>query len=256
MNETRPLIFLTNDDGVNAKGLNELLKMLQPLGEVVVMAPDSGRSGAACSITPGRPVKYTKLREEPGLAVYQCTGTPVDCVKLALEQVVSRMPDLLVSGINHGDNASVSVLYSGTMGAVFEGCMKGIPSVGFSLCDVDADADFSACTPYVQRIVRRVLTAGLPERVCLNVNFPAGPRLQGIKVARMAKGTWGSEWVSAVHPKQEPYFWLTGRFTNLEPEAGDTDFWALEHGFVSVVPVQMDVTAAWALSQFKDLEEA
>ena len=256
MSDTKPLIFLTNDDGVGAKGLNSLLEMLRPLGDVVVMAPDSGRSGAACSITPNRPVKYSLVKSAPGLAVYQCSGTPVDCVKLALEQVLTRKPDVLVSGINHGDNASVSVLYSGTMGAVLEGCMKGIPSVGFSLCDFDADADFSACTSYVQRIVRRVLAAGLPEDVCLNVNFPAGSALAGIRVARMAKGAWGSEWVTAAHPKQEHHFWLTGRFTNLEPEAEDTDMWALAHGYVSVVPIRIDLTDRQALAQLKDLEQA
>lgn len=256
MSDTKPLIFLTNDDGVGAKGLNSLLAMLLPLGDVVVMAPDSARSGAACSITPNRPVKYSLVRVEQGLSVYQCSGTPVDCVKLALEQLLTRHPDVLISGINHGDNTSVSVLYSGTMGAVLEGCMKGIPSVGFSLCSFDADADFSACTLYVRQIVQRVLTAGLPDAVCLNVNFPSGANLRGIRVGRMARGAWGSEWVTAAHPKQEHHFWLTGRFTNLEPLAEDTDLWALDHGYVSVVPILIDLTAYHALAELKDLEQA
>lgn len=254
MNTAKPLILLTNDDGVCAKGLNELLSMIASLGDVVVMAPNAGRSGSACSITPNIPVRYSLVEEREGVTVYQCTGKPVDCVKLALEQVLPRTPDLVVSGINHGDNASVSVFYSGTMGAVFEGCMKGIPSIGFSLCSCMPDADFSACEPYVRQIAGRVLEKGLPEDVCLNVNFPALKKLKGVKTVRMARGVWGSEWVSAAHPKQEKCFWLTGSFTNLEPEAEDTDLWALERGYVSVVPVRMDVTATRAIAQLKDLE--
>lgn len=255
MNETKPLILLTNDDGIRAKGLSALVESLSPMAEVWVVAPDGGRSGAACSITTGRPVKVVCVAEEPGRALYACSGTPVDCVKLALEHVLPRHPDLIVSGINHGDNASVSVLYSGTMGAVFEGCMKGVPSVGFSLADFDADADFSACGPYVERVVRHVLRRGLPEGVCLNVNFPATKTLAGLRVARMTRGSWSCEWVPAAHPKGERHYWLTGRFTNLEPEAGDTDFGAMDRGYVSVVPVQVDMTAYGALTSLKELEE-
>ena len=172
MNDMRPLILLSNDDGVQAKGLNELIDMLSPLGDILVMAPDSARSGSACAITSHDPLRYRVVAVRPGIKVCACSGTPVDCVKLALEMETGRKPDVVVSGINHGDNSSVNVHYSGTMGVVLEGCMKGIPSIGFSLCDFDADADFSPTVPYVRGIVARVLKTGLPAGVCLNVNFP------------------------------------------------------------------------------------
>ncbi len=255
MNPDRPLILLTNDDGIRAKGINDLLAMLMPLGEVIVVAPESGRSGAGCSITSDCPVTVKEVRRAPGLALYQCSGSPADCVKLALEQVAPRRPDVLVSGINHGDNASVSVFYSGTMGAVLEGCMKGLPAVGFSLRTSNPAADFSACKPYVQRIVQRMLDEGLPSGVCLNVNFPEGMELQGLRVCRMARGNWSSEWMPAAHPKGERCYWLTGAFGNLEPEAEDTDMWALDHGFVSMVPTQVDVTALMQVQKMKNWEE-
>lgn len=172
MNDMRPLILLSNDDGVQAKGLNELIDMLSPLGDILVMAPDSARSGSACAITSHDPLRYRVVAVRPGIKICACSGTPVDCVKLALEMETGRKPDVVVSGINHGDNSSVNVHYSGTMGVVLEGCMKGIPSIGFSLCDFDADADFSPTVPYVRDIVARVLKTGLPAGVCLNVNFP------------------------------------------------------------------------------------
>lgn len=256
MNEMRPLLLLSNDDGVQAKGLNELTGMLSPLGDILVMAPDGPRSGSACAITSDMPLRYQVLEERSGLKVCACSGTPVDCVKLALEQEAGRRPDIVVSGINHGDNSSVSVHYSGTMGVVLEGCMKGIPSVGFSLCDSSAEADFSPAAGYVSAIVRRVLRTGLPEGVCLNVNFPKVPAggYRGLKVCRMARGTWTAEWAETRHPRGRKYFWLTGAFRNLEPESTDTDSWALEQGYVSVVPIRIDMTAREAMDGLKDLE--
>ncbi len=256
MNNMRPLILLSNDDGVRAKGLNELIDMLSPLGDILVMAPDSARSGAACSITSVIPLYYDIVEKRPGVRICACSGTPSDCVKLALEKEAVRRPDVVVSGINHGDNASVSVHYSGTMGAAFEGCMKGIPSVGFSLCDFAADADFSFAAPFVRAIVKRVLKTGLPAGVCLNVNIPKVKEdgCKGVRVCRMARGTWSSEWTEAGHPRGKEYFWLTGDFTNMEPECEDTDMWALAHGYVSVTPVAIDMTAYPAMSGLKDLE--
>ena len=172
MTNERPLLLLSNDDGVNAKGIRELIGALRPVADLIVVAPDGPRSGSSGAITSEPPLRSAKVRQEPGLTVYKCSGTPVDCVKLALHALVPRKPDMVIGGINHGDNSSVNVHYSGTMGVVIEGCLKGIPSVGFSLCNHSADADFSATLPYVRCIVEEVLAKGLPEGKCLNVNFP------------------------------------------------------------------------------------
>ena len=255
MNDRKPLILISNDDGVQAKWVNALVDMLSPLGDILVMAPDRARSGSACGITPHDPVRYRVVEERPGVKVCACTGTPVDCVKLALEAEAGRQPALLASGINHGDNSSVSVHYSGTMGVVIEGCMKGIPSVGFSLCDFDADADFSPAAPFVRGIAERVLREGLPDGVCLNVNFPKAAGYAGVRVCRMAHGTWANEWCGAVHPRGYKYYWLTGNYVDLEPEQQDTDAYALRHGFVAVTPVQIDMTAYQAMAGLKDLEK-
>lgn len=247
----RPLIFISNDDGVQAKGLNKLVALLRDVADLVVMAPDGPRSGSAAAITSVVPVSYRKVSEEAGLCVYSCSGTPVDCVKLAFDTVLPRTPDLVLSGINHGDNASVNVHYSGTMGVVFEGCMKGVPSVGFSLADSSSDADFSVLNPYILSLVRQILAQGLPEKICLNVNFPKGA-IQGLQVCRMGWGCWNSEWKTASHPAGKPAYWLTGQYENMEPQATDTDVWALAHGFGAVVPVRLDVTAYEYLETLKD----
>ena len=255
MNQVNPLIFISNDDGIQAKGINELINILRPLGELCVVAPDGGRSGASSSITSDRPITYSLYNKQPGLSVYTCSGSPVDCTKLGLDRIVSRMPDLVVSGINHGDNASVNVHYSGTMGVAIEGCLKGIPSIGFSLCSMDKDADFQPIARFVTEIVKKVLRESLPPFVCLNVNFPATPMLKGLKVCKMAYGRWGNEWVKHIHPHGGDYYWLTGEYTNLNPEDDQTDEWALEQGFAALTPIKVDVTAYDAISLFKDLEQ-
>lgn len=252
----KPLIFISNDDGVNAKGLNELIVLLKDEADLIVMAPDGPRSGASAAITSVVPVGYKKISEEPGLSVYSCSGTPVDCVKLAFETVLNRKPDLVLSGINHGDNASVNVHYSGTMGVAFEGCLKGIPSIGLSLADARADADFSPSYDSIRMLVHKVLADGLPVGVCLNVNFPAVASLRGMRVCRMGWGCWNCEWKSASHPAGKASYWLTGKYENLEPEAQDTDVWALSQGYASVVPIRLDVTAYDCLEKFKtELED-
>lgn len=249
-NTLRPLILISNDDGYQAQGINVLARLMHQLGDVMVVAPDSARSGAACSITSTTPIRLTKVSEEPGLTIFSCSGSPVDCVKLALEQVCDRMPDLLVSGINHGDNASISIHYSGTMGAVIEGCMKGIPSIGYSLRTLSQQCDFSPYEEVVTNVAQHVLENGLPHYVCLNVNFPEITQLRGTRVCRLAQGTWSSEWVPAHNPRGQKYFWLAGRFTNMEPEAEDSDYYLLDQGFATVTPIQMDMTAYGAM---KDL---
>lgn len=239
----KPLILLSNDDGVAAKGIQELIKALRPVADLVVVAPSGPRSGASGAITSEVPLKCRMIRREPGLSVYECSGTPVDCVKLALHTIVPRKPDLVVGGINHGDNSSVNVHYSGTMGVVIEGCLKGIPSIGFSLCNHAADADFSFTLPYVRRITEEVLQHGLPVGICLNVNFPNDSVLKGVRICRQTKGVWINEFQQAVHPRGGYYYWLTGEYRNDEPEAEDSDHWALDHGYVAVTPTKIDVTA-------------
>lgn len=239
----RPLLLLSNDDGFDSKGMGELVRVLRPVGDLIVVAPSGPRSGSSGAITSRIPLWCTPVSAEPGLAIYKCTGTPVDCVKLALNTVVPRMPDMVIGGINHGDNSSVNVHYSGTMGVVIEGCLKGIPSVGFSLCDHASDADFSATLPYIRKIVEGVLAKGLSVGVCLNVNFPVGKELKGVRICRQTDGTWTNEFAEREHPNGGRYYWMTGVYANNEPEAEDTDHWALEHGYVAVTPVRTDMTA-------------
>ncbi len=235
----KPLILITNDDGVHAQGLQELSALMQQLGDVIVVAPDSARSGSACAITPVQPVRLSRLSTVPGLSIWSCSGTPVDCVKLALEKVVPRRPDLLVSGINHGDNASVSLHYSGTIGAVLEACMKDVPAIGYSLRTRAQECDFTPYRKIITQIAQSVLADGLPQDVCLNVNFPVTDRLQGARVCRMARGNWQQEWRQT---EKEGEYVLTGFFTNLEPEASDTDYWALDHNMAAITPLQLDMT--------------
>lgn len=252
MKREKPLILLSNDDGVEAKGLNELIRGLRGVGEMIVMAPDGPRSGASGAITSEHPVRYYKVREEEDLTVYKCTGTPIDCVKLALHTVVPRRPDVVIGGINHGDNSSVNVHYSGTMGVVIEGCLKGISSIGYSLCNHFADADFSSSLPYIRRITEQVLEHGLPLGICLNVNFPDTASLKGVRICRQTNGAWINEWKRSLHPRGGEYFWLTGEFDNYEPEAEDSDHWALGHGYVAVTPTQIDVTAYGMMNELKN----
>ena len=242
MKKDKPLILISNDDGVDAKGIRELIEYLRPLGELLVMAPDGARSGMSCAITADKPVRYKLLSTAEGLSVYKCSGTPSDCIKLALFLLDGQLPDLVVGGINHGDNSAINVHYSGTMGVVKEGCMKGIPSVGFSLCDHCADADFRPTAPYIRLISRQVLEKGLPAGTCLNVNFPEHAPYEGIKVCRQTVGKWDNEWVRYRHPAGKEYFWLTGEFVNHEPDEEETDQWALNHGYVAVTPTRIDVT--------------
>lgn len=238
----RPLIFISNDDGIQAKGLNELVVMLRPVGDIVAMAPDAPRSGAACSLTITSPVRYQPVHQEEGVRLFKCSGTPTDCVKLALDEILGgTRPDIVIGGINHGDNSAVNVHYSGTMGVVLEGCIKRIPSIGFSLCNHDPEADFSPAAPYVRRITEEVLRGGLPDGVCLNVNFPDLPSYRGVKVCRQTGGEWTNEWAKRTHPHGGHYFWLTGQFGEYEQEEGDRQ--ALHEGYVAITPTRIDMTA-------------
>lgn len=248
----RPLILISNDDGYHAKGINCLIDMLADIADLLVCAPESARSGFSCAFSSTVPLRLKLRRKSEGLEVWSCNGTPVDCVKLALDQFCAdRKPDMVIGGINHGDNGSVNTHYSGTMGVTLEGCMKYIPSVAFSLCDQSSDANFEPLRPIVRTITQKVLAEGLPKGVCLNVNFPKGNSFKGIKICRMAKGTWGNECVKMRHPRGYDYFWMTGHYVNDEPEADDTDNWALNHGYVAITPTHIDVTAYEAIDKLK-----
>lgn len=243
MENKRPLILVSNDDGIMAKGISELVKFLRTLGEIVVMAPDAPRSGSASALTVTQPVHYKLVKQEVGVTVYKCSGTPTDCIKLAWNTVLDRKPDLVVGGINHGDNSATNVHYSGTMGVVIEGCLKGVPSIGFSLCNHDMGADFEAAGPYIRKIAAMVLEKGLPPLTCLNVNFPDTPDIKGIKVCEQAKGCWTNEWEVCPRQNDRNYFWLTGEFVDHEPKNEKNDHWALANGYVAITPTKVDLTA-------------
>lgn len=250
----RPLILVCNDDGINAPGIRNLISVMNELGEVVVVAPDSPQSGMGHAITITGILRCDPIVLDDGpQKEYSCSGTPVDCVKLAVNVVLDRKPDLVVSGINHGSNASINVIYSGTMSAAMEGCLESIPSIGFSLCDFAWDADFKPALPYVKKIAEEVLDKGLPQGVVLNVNIPkyTGQPYKGVKVARQCRGNWEEEFDSRQDPRGRNYYWLTGKFVNYD-SGEDTDQWALDNYYISLVPVQSDLTAHQHLQGIKD----
>ncbi|MDE6277431.1 MAG: 5'/3'-nucleotidase SurE [Muribaculaceae bacterium] len=236
----RPLILITNDDSVNAPGIHALADCIAPYGDVYIVAPAEPHSGQSAALTVGAPLHIREHEGRENVRVFTVSGTPVDCVKLALHTIVPRKPDILLSGINHGSNSGTAITYSGTMGAVLEGCMEGIPSVGFSLLHHSIKADFTLGIDYVRQIALDVLNNGLPEWVCLNVNIPAKVKPEGIRVCRAAKGHWSEEYKRYLDPSGNPFYWLTGRFVNGEPEATDTDEYWLGHKYISVVPVTPD----------------
>ncbi|MDE5956750.1 MAG: 5'/3'-nucleotidase SurE [Muribaculaceae bacterium] len=244
----RPLILVSNDDGYRARGVHHLTRLLQEFGDVVAVCPEGPQSGKSMAITVYEPLRITPVddycEDEPDVEWYHVNGTPTDCVKIAMHTVLrDRRPDLVCTGINHGSNASVNVLYSGTMGAAFEGCVFGIPSIGFSLCDHSPEADFLPMLPYVRRIVEDVMEKGLPEGVCLNVNAPKCSDLAGMRHTVACKGHWSDEYAEYTDPHGHPYYWMTGRFINEEPDNPDTDDALLARGFVTIVPCQIDRTS-------------
>ena len=251
--KNKPLILISNDDGVQAKGLHSLIESMKPFGEIVVVAPEKGESGKSHAITISTPVRVRKVSESEDLVIYSCSGTPVDSVKLAINQLLPRKPDFLVSGINHGSNASISVIYSGTMGAAIEGCLNGIPSVGFSVLDHSSDADFSLAEKYIGTIFKNVMENSLPVNVCLNVNFPVVPKnkVKGIRICRQTKGVWKEEYEKRKDPHNHDYYWLTGDFHNFEPQSKDTDEWALANNYIAIVPIHVDLTSYDGIKQIQ-----
>ena len=247
------LLLVTNDDGIEAKGLKALVDVMKDFGRVVVVAPAEPQSGMSHAITVKTPLRIRKVAEDHRATFYKCHGTPVDCVKMALNHLLSKKPDLVVSGVNHGSNSATSVFYSGTMGAALEGCINDIPSIGFSLLSLDHEADFTPARSYIHRIVQVVLQQGLPKNVCLNVNIPAvtEEKLEGIRLCRQNMGYWREEFDQRTDPHGRNYFWLTGSFHNSEPEAKDTDEWALSRNYVSVVPLSIDLTSYTTLREME-----
>ena len=245
-----PLILISNDDGIQSKGLKELTEVMRLFGEILVIAPEVPMSGMSGAITVDKPLRIEKVSEENGYKAYQCSGTPVDCIKLGFNQLTDRPPNFVVSGINHGANSSISVVYSGTMGAAIEGCLHGVPSIGFSLCDYAADADFSKAKMTVARVFQSVFEQGLPLFTCLNVNIPKGD-VKGVKLCRQTKGKWMEEFEKRMDPHSRDYFWMSGYFKNFEPEVEDTDLFALENQLASIVPVNVDMTCFETLEQMK-----
>lgn len=252
----KPLILVSNDDGITSNGIRVLTEAMTSLGEVIVVAPDSPQSGMGHAITIGEPLRLipSDLFEDIGVDAYKCSGTPADCIKLAKHHVLKdRTPDLVVSGVNHGSNLAVSVLYSGTMSAAIEGAIEGHPSIGYSLADFSHDADFSHTVEYIQKIAKEVLENGLTKGVALNVNFPPkqNQKIQGVKICRQAKAHWEEEFDLRKDPYGRSYFWLAGNFVNTD-KGEDTDVWAVDHNYVAVVPCQYDLTAHHAIAQIND----
>ena len=242
MNKDRPLILISNDDGVEAEGIVRLTDSLRDLGEIVVFAPDGARSGMSCAITSATPIRYKTLKHEDGLTVYSCTGTPADCAKLAISEVLHRKPDLVVSGINHGGNQALAVHYSGTLGVAFEGCVFGVPSFGVSLYEYTSGADFSESCRLGRLLAELVLKNGLPPGVYLNLNVPNVPVVKGIVTGRQTNGKWVREYNREADDSGDVQYWLTGDFEMAGTAYPDNDVTLLNEGYASVVPCKLDVT--------------
>lgn len=239
----KPVILITNDDGITAPGIRNLVEAVKDLGKIYVVAPNKPQSGMGHAITIGEPLRLQKQHLFEGVEAYSCSGTPVDCVKIAVDKILHRKPDLCLSGINHGANHSINVIYSGTMSAAVEAAIESIPSAGFSLLDFSVEADFSGARKYVRIIVEKMLASKLDKHTVLNVNIPSVPPelLKGIKICKQAYAKYEENYVERKDPHGKHYYWLTGEFINFD-KSKDTDVWALANNYVSVVPVQYDLT--------------
>lgn len=242
-NKEKPVILITNDDGVSAPGIKALTEAVKDLGKVIVVAPDKPQSGMGHAITIGFPLRLSAVTTFENIEAYQCSGTPVDCVKLAVDKVLHRRPDICLSGINHGANHSINVIYSGTMSAALEASIESIPSVGFSLLDYSMNADFTGAAHYAHLLVEQLLKKKIDKHLCLNVNIPPVKKneLKGLKVCRQAYAKYEERFDERQDPGGRKYYWLTGEFQNFD-KGKDTDVWALENNYISVVPVQFDLT--------------
>ena len=245
----RPLILVTNDDGINAPGIRTLISVVKDIGDVIVVAPNSPQSGMGHAITINSTLHSSRITPKNSEIIeYSCSGTPADCVKLAINELMPRKPDLCVSGINHGSNSSINVIYSGTMSAAIEAGIEGVPAIGFSLLDYSWNADFSQSKDYIRKITLNALNNGIPKGVILNVNIPAVKKsdIKGVKICRQAKAYWVEEFDKRKNPLGQEYYWLTGKFVNKD-QGEDTDEWALKNNYISIVPVEFDLTAHHAI---------
>jgi 5'-nucleotidase len=239
----KPVILITNDDSLSAPGIKHLIEAVKDLGRVVVVAPDKPQSGMGHAITIGYPLRLHKVHMIEGVETWSCSGTPVDCVKLAVDKVLRKKPDICLSGINHGANHSINVIYSGTMSAAIEASIENIPAIGFSLLNMSLEADFTAAKKYARMIVEKILSKKADKHLCLNVNIPNADEslIKGVKVCRQAYAKYEEDFQERKDPMSKKYYWLTGEFVNFD-KGTDTDVWALKNNFVSVVPVQFDLT--------------
>lgn len=254
----KPLILITNDDGITAPGIRNLIEIVKSLNiaDIYVVAPDSPQSGMGHAITINSTLHIEKMElENDDVKEWSCSGTPVDCVKIACDKILPKKPDLCLSGINHGSNSSINVIYSGTMSAAVEAGIEGIPAIGFSLDDFSYNADFTAASDFVKKIITETLKNGLPEGIVLNVNIPKLPKeeLKGVRISRQAKAKWNEEFEERLDPRGRRYFWLTGKFENQDGKE-DTDEWSLENGYISIVPIQFDLTAYNAINYLNSWE--
>lgn len=258
MGQQRPVILITNDDGITAPGIRALVESLQGLGDIIVVAPDSPQSGMGHAITIGDPLRLHKVDVFEGVESWQCSGTPADCVKLARDKILHRKPDLCLSGINHGANHSINVIYSGTMSAAMEAAIEGVPSIGISLLDYKFEADFSVAKTVARQLATRMLSGNLPEHILLNVNIPitTPENFKGLKICRQAYAKWAEEFDHRVDPRGKDYYWMVGKFINMDKHPG-TDVDALKAGYASVVPVTIDFTdvrtKSWMEREWSDL---
>ncbi|WP_459212691.1 5'/3'-nucleotidase SurE [Aquimarina rhabdastrellae] len=257
MNSERPLILVTNDDGITAPGIRALIEVMNEIGDVYVVAPDSPQSAMGHAITINNTLYCDKIiiDADAPQKEFSCSGTPVDCVKIATHEILTRKPDLCVSGINHGSNSAINVIYSGTMSAAVEAGIEGIPAIGFSLLDFSMNANFEPTKPFIKRIVANVLQNGLPKGVVLNVNFPKleEDQIKGMKICRQANAHWEEEFDKRTNPMGRDYYWLSGKFVNSD-KGEDTDEWALANGYVSIVPTQFDLTAHHYIQELNSWE--
>ncbi len=250
----KPLILVSNDDGITSRGIRKLVNVVKELGEVIVVAPDSPQSGMGHAITVGDTLRLTKNDLFGDIEAYECSGTPADCIKLAKHYVLKgRQIDLVVSGVNHGSNSSISVLYSGTMSAAIEGAIEGVPSIGFSLCDYDPSADMDHTDEYIKKVTEEALKNGIPKGIALNVNIPVRQKepIKGIKVCRQANANWEEDFDERKDPYGRTYFWMVGNFVNHD-KGEDNDEWALANNYVSIVPCQFDMTGHHVISQLNE----
>lgn len=254
--ENRPLILVTNDDGINAPGIHRLVDYVNDMGDVVMIAPKDPHSGQSSAISVNKALQITRHEDYNGAKAYSINGTPVDCVKLGIHAVLLRKPDLVLAGINHGSNSGNSIIYSGTMGAVLEGCMLGIPSIGYSYHSHDENSDLNVCRSIIRDITGRVIKQGLPKDICLNVNFPRNGAVKGFKVVRAANGFWTEEYAEYIDPHGKPFYWLTGKFSNQEPDNPETDLYWTDRDFASVVPCHPDQSAVFNIPLIKELLES